>query len=599
MFSAPEAKESKGFGGFRASRNLPRLLLSQHVATASLGDRTPEPGLSELRSHKDEWATLALSERIKLLEGVVRRTDFAAGRWVEASSGAKGFSPDSNLAGEEWLAGPYGVLVGASALRMSLERLNRGLTTFKPNWVSSGPDGRAIVRVLPVEWWEPLLLSGYRLDVWMQSGVTPANLADHTAQLYRNPSRAGRVCAVLGAGNIASIPPLDVIYKLYAEGQVVALKLSPVNDYLGPIFSEVFSEFIERGFLRVFYGDNETGATVINSSQVDTVHITGSASSHDQIVFGSGPEGAQRRRLNQPILEKPITSELGAVSPFIVVPGPWSDADLRYQAEHFVTQKLLNGGFNCIAAQVLVMAEGWGAADRFVQLIHDVIEEQPERDPYYPGAEDRRLSVASLPSAISEGRSPVSHVRDLDPDHAHPAFGEEFFAAAFASTRLPHSDPGVFLDAAVDFANERLDGTLGAVVIAHPRTIAELGPRFERSISRLRYGSVGVNVWTAFNFLQPRSSWGAYPGHTLSEVGSGIGTVHNALLFDAPEKTIARGPFRPLGRSVLAGEYHISPKPPWFVTSRTSRRTSELFTRFLTDHSIRRLPGIFASALRS
>jgi aldehyde dehydrogenase (NAD(P)+) len=82
-------------------------------------------------------------------------------------------------------------------------------------------------------------------------------------------------------------------------------------------------------------------------------------------------------------------------------------------------------------------------------------------------------------------------------------------------------------------------------------------------------------------------------------VGSGIGNVHNALLFDSPEKTVARGPFRPLGRSLLAGEYHISPKPPWFVTSRTGRRTSELFTRFLTDHSVRRLPGIFASALRS
>ena len=151
-----------------------------------------------------------------------------------------------------------------------------------------------MVRVFPVEWWEPLLLSGYRLDVWMQSGITPANLADHTAQFYRNPPPAGRVCAVLGAGNIASIPPLDVLYKLYAEGQVVALKLSPVNDYLGPIYSEIFAEFIDRGFLRV----SSTAAVtrVRRSSQspdVDTVHITGSARSHDQIVFGSGPEASR------------------------------------------------------------------------------------------------------------------------------------------------------------------------------------------------------------------------------------------------------------------------------------------------------------------
>jgi aldehyde dehydrogenase (NAD(P)+) len=558
-----------------------------------------EADLSELRSRKDEWASVTLAERIRLLDGIIRRTDFAAARWVEASSTAKGFGSGSDLAGEEWLSGPYGVLVGAGALRKSLERLNRGLTTYKRSWVSAGPEGRAVVRVLPVEWWEPLLLSGYRLDMSMQPGVTPANLSDHTAELYRNPSRTGRVCGVLGAGNIASIPPLDVIYKLFAEGQVVALKLNPISDYLGPIYAEILADFIARGFVRVIYGGSEAGAAIVNSPYVDTVHITGSATSHDQIVYGTGPEAAERRRLGQPVLNKPITSELGGVSPFIVVPGPWSEADLRYQAEHFVTQKILNGGFNCVAAQVLVLAEGWGAADRFVRHVHEVFEELPARASYYPGSEARRLAVADHPSSVSMDRSRVSHLRDLDPDESHRAFEEEFFTAAFASTRLAHAEPGAFLDAAIEFANERLDGTLSAVVIAHPRTIADLGPRFEQSIGRLRYGSVGVNVWTAFNFLQPRSSWGAYPGHTLADVGSGIGNVHNALLFDSPEKTVARGPFRPLGRSVLAGEFHLSPKPPWFVTSRTGRRTAELFTRFLTDHSVRRLPGIFASALRS
>ena len=51
---------------------------------------------------------LAIPERIRLLEGVIRRADFAAGRWVEASSAAKGFAPDSDLAGEEWLAARTG-----------------------------------------------------------------------------------------------------------------------------------------------------------------------------------------------------------------------------------------------------------------------------------------------------------------------------------------------------------------------------------------------------------------------------------------------------------------------------------------------------------
>jgi aldehyde dehydrogenase (NAD(P)+) len=157
----------------------------------------------------------------------------------------------------------------------------------------------------------------------------------------------------------------------------------------------------------------------------------------------------------------------------------------------------------------------------------------------------------------------------------------------------------VFLDAAVDFANERLAGTLGAGIIVHPSTVAELGPRFGEAIKRLRYGAVAVNVWTAFNYLQPRGSWGAYPGHTLDNVGSGIGVMHNALLFERPEKSVSRGPFRPLGRSLAAGELHLAPKAPWFITSRTGTRTAELFTRFLVDRSPRHLPALFASALRA
>ena len=569
------------------------------MTVASPTDRNMESALSDLRSNRDEWSILALPERIRLLDSVVRRTDFAAGRWVEASARAKGFAGDSNPAGEEWLAGPYGVLVMAGALKRSLARIERGRDTFRRRRVSAGPDGRAVVRVFPVEWWEPLLLSGYRLDVSMQPGITPANLTEHTAHFYRNPAPGGRVCAVLGAGNIGSIPPLDVLHKLYVEGQVVALKLNPVNDFLGPIYSEIFQDFIDRGFLRLLYGGNDTGSALVNRSEVDTVHITGSARSYYEVVYGSGPEGSRRRRLNQPALHKPITSELGGVSPFIVVPGPWSAADLRYQAEHFVTQKVMNGGFNCVAAQVLLMAEDWSLADRFVEQIHTVIEQQPARESYYPGSMDRRVRITKHPSAITVGLSGVGHIRDLDPGQGHAAFEEEFFAAAFASTRLPFSDPGDFLDAAVDFSNERLEGSLGAVVIAHPRTIASLGPRFEKSIARLRFGAVGVNVWTAFNFLQPRSSWGAFPGHTPVDIGSGMGSVHNALLFDSPEKSVARGPFRPLGRSFLAGEFHVSPRPPWFVTSRTGLRTARLFTRFLTDHSPRRLPGIFRSALRS
>ena len=44
--------------------------------------------------------------------------------------------------------------------------------------------------------------------------------------------------------------------------------------------------------------------------------------------------------------------------------------------------------------------------------------------------------------------------------------------------------------------------------------------------------------------------------------------VHNAVLVDDSERSVIRGPFRPLSRSFLYGEFSISPKPPWFTSNR-------------------------------
>ena len=89
------------------------------------------------------------------------------------------------------------------------------------------------------------------------------------------------------------------------------------------------------------------------------------------------------------MLEKPISSELGGVSPTIVLPGKWSADDLRFQAEHVVTQKLHNGGFNCVASQVLVLSSDWEQKDAFLDAIRDALRSAPARTPYYPGCEAR------------------------------------------------------------------------------------------------------------------------------------------------------------------------------------------------------------------
>ncbi len=66
------------------------------------------------------------------------------------------------------------------------------------------------------------------------AGRHRAHLDRYAARAYDIPpaARQGKLALVLGAGNVASIAPLDVLHKLFIENQVCLLKLNPVNDYL-------------------------------------------------------------------------------------------------------------------------------------------------------------------------------------------------------------------------------------------------------------------------------------------------------------------------------------------------------------------------------
>ena len=73
----------------------------------------------------------------------------------------------------------------------------------------------------------------------MPPGVGADEVRATVGGVYRvDGPRASRLGAILGAGNISSIPFLDVIHKMFVENQVVVLKLNPITDHLGPVFDE-------------------------------------------------------------------------------------------------------------------------------------------------------------------------------------------------------------------------------------------------------------------------------------------------------------------------------------------------------------------------
>lgn len=558
--------------------------------------------LAALNDAKDSWAKTSITDRIKILNSIKDALIKVAEPWVDAAAQAKGIEQNSALVGEEWFSGPYAVMLACNGLIDTLSRM-KDKSFIEPDMIRTVATGQAALCVTPHSLWDRLFLSGVRAEVWMRPGIEKNHIKDHVALAYDIPKakRKGKVALVLGAGNISSIAPLDVFQKIFLEHQVVMLKMNPVNEYLTPFLSKALNPLIERNALRIVKGAGAAGAYLCEHDLVDEIHITGAQSTHDAIIWGTGNEAIRNKAAATPKNTRKITSELGAVCPTIVVPGPWSKADIRFQAEQIATQKLHNSGFNCIACQTLIMPENWDKASSLINELSHVIERYGCRPPYYPGANDRINSFsknAGIDESIQRGAFPALPIVRFNESNAEWLGQTEIFAPALALKTIPSQSAETYLEKAIDFANRCLAGTLGANIVIHPDTIKEIGEqRFEKLIASLHYGTIAINTWSGLAFALPSCPWGGYPNSTLDNVGSGIGTVHNTLMIEDIERTVVSAPWRPFPRGLISGQLTTLPKPPWFINNRQQHNLGKLLTEFYYKPSWMKVPKIFIHAL--
>ena len=553
-----------------------------------------DAALDVLRNRARSWVELPLDERIRLLDQLVSCCAATADDWVRLAVRAKQITPGTSAEAEEWFGGPYCVLRNLRLLRQSLREIARNGVPTIPGGVSERANGQLVAKVFPASLWDRAFFAGFSAEVWMDPGVVRDELEETMAVSYHQQRRPG-VALVLGAGNVSSIGPMDALYKLFVEHQVVVLKMNPVNAYLSPVLTAALAPLIDGGYVRIVHGGAEEGAYLCDHDGVDSIHITGSDRTHDAIVFGLGEEGRRRKAEHRPQLDKPITSELGNVSPVIVVPGPWSLDDLRYQGINIASQLTNNAGFNCNAARVLVTRKHWFWRPHLRDAIAAALERAPQRLAYYPGAVDRFARFADVHPELrivgeQRGRVlPWAMVEDVPPHHTDDiCFRSEAFCGVFAETGLDAEDPISFLEQATDFVNNHVWGTLSASLIVHPRSLRDpaVAAAVERAIGRLRYGTVAVNHWPAVGYGMGTTTWGAFPGHSLDNIQSGRGVVHNTLMFDRPQKSVIRGPFR------------VWPTPPWMLSHRSAHRLARQITLFEAKPSALRSSLVLANALR-
>lgn len=553
--------------------------------------------LAGLKAKAPEFARISVSARAALLRACMPTIHAEARGWVEAAVAAKGIDLQHPAAFEEWVGGVMATLRNARILADNLDRI---ATTGSPgpgdDKVRTDEGGRTVVEVFPNNLIDKLLYTGFTATVRMEKGMSPADVRAKQASYYKKKEPKSGVSLVLGAGNVASIPPMDAMYKMFVEGFVCLVKLNPVNEYLQPFFERAFAPLVEPGYLKFVKGGGEVGGYLTQHPDVDDVHITGSDRTHDLIVWGPpGDERERRMREDDPLLKKPITSELGCVTPVVITPGPYSESELAFLAQNIATMMVNNASCNCNAGKMLVTSKSWAERPKLLSMIQDVLRTQKPRKAYYPGAFDR-FNMLARDHARAEkfgeakdGELPWTTVFGLDSsDKDEKLFIVEPFCPILSETTLEASSAADFLKKATDFCNDRLWGTLSAIVVIHPQTEKDpvVAKALYDAVDELRYGAVGINQWTGLVYALVTPPWGAHPSSTLKNVQGGLGWVHNTFMLEGIEKTVLRGPLT------------VFPKPPWFVSSKTAHEIGPKLVEMEMAPSLLNVPGIAIAALR-
>jgi hypothetical protein len=552
--------------------------------------------VGRLRDRATEFARLHVATKVELLEDCLRGTRAVADDWVAAACRAKGIPQNAPVAGEEWIAGPALTLRNIRLLVRTLREItHHGAPVLREKLFRDLPHGAVAVKVTPYDPFDSALYGGITAETWLQPGIQRGAIAERQASFYKKRDPEGVVSLILGAGNVSSIPPMDVLYKMFVDGSVVVLKMNPVNEYLGPMLERALRPLIDRGYLAIVYGGADVGSYLCYHPNVGDVHITGSDRTHDLIVWGPpGPEREDRKRRNDPLLKKPITSELGNVSPVLVVPGPYTDVELSSMAENVAGMVTNNASFNCNAAKLLVLPKGWTLRDSFIKKLTDVLAKVPPRKAYYPGAAQRFEALTTGHGDVRKIGTPGEHalpwalVLGLDPaNQGEGNFSTEPFCSILSEVSIGTNDPVEFLKTATAFANDRVWGTLNATVFVHPKVEASGSGKvaLDESLRDLRFGTVALNAWAALGYALSTTPWGGHPSATLANVQSGLGWVHNSVMLEGIEKCVIRAPLKPM------------PKQVYFPSHKTLDKVGRRLVDFEGAPSWLKVPGLALAAL--
>ena len=535
--------------------------------------------ITTLRTKSKEYNSISNVQLASMLEETISNIKEVSFFWATICSDNKG-TTKTPAEGEEWLGGPFASVLATQYYINSLTN-DDDLNERKYNSEENS------YKVFPNNFTERITFPFIDAKVIFNKSMSFDEINKYRGFSKRydiDPS----ITLVLGAGNFSSIPYLDVLYHLITRKSVILLKLNPVNDYLKPVFDKVFQNFIERGYIIVTTGNIDESKYMATHPGINHIHLTGSDKTYEDIVYGR--ELTDKEKKTKSLSKKnnkSITSELGNVTPIIIHPGKWSTSDIKYQARKIVTAKLNNNGFNCIAAQVVVLPDGWGQTDTLIKFVKHYMSKSKERKAYYPESIERLEKLEK-----DKGYERVNALSCVTPHLSREikAYSKYELDEVWSSTiyfkKIEYTSIEDFANKAIDYCNDELWGNLGVSVI-----IKDHDRKFNKHITnlyidKLNYGTVAINEWAAIGYIIPQLPWGGFPGNRDNDIQSGQSVVHNSMLFESPLKGIVNTKFR-ISRLI---------DPPWFVTNKKARRLFKNLTYYqINNTNINFLKLIFAA----
>ena len=525
--------------------------------------------ITTLRINSSELAKISNEELILLLKKTIENIKGIAYYWATLSAEKKGIL-QKHKEGEEWLGGPFVSILTLQYYIDYLEK-NEQLDINKFN------ENKNSYKVFPNKFIEKLTFPLLNAEIRFSKSMNFDQINEYRGFKQRIGTDSGSVTLVLGAGNVSSIPFLDTIFYLVANRSSIILKLNPVNDYLNPVFQKVFHEFIERGFISVVNGDIPTSKYLSEHRSIDSIHLTGSNYTYENIVYGRILNDKERKlSFLSKSNKKPIFTELGNVTPIIIHPGKWTNAEIKFQARKIVTAKLNNSGFNCIAAQVVVLPKGWRSNDKLKKYIKYYLKKIGDTTSYYPGAYES-LKILQKNKYYEQVNEQVCStpfmVSNLDTDEKFEE--QEVWNSTLYFKEIEYTDYESFTNNSVDYVNNELWGNLGVTVLIKDSNKKRNYEVVENYKQNLKYGTIAINEWAAIAFIIPTLPWGGYPGNKDNDIQSGQGFVHNSYFFESPLKGIVETNFR-FSRFV---------DPPWFVNNKKAHRLFKNLTYYQANNS--------------